>query len=133
MKANRKAFTIVELLALIGMLALLACIAVPCLSRTSPVSKTSQCMNNLRQLTLGFRAWSVENNDVLLSCADPPFTSEGVLRSNWMSGYLDFSGSNRSAWDTNQDLPRSPLGTSLGTIQDSFAVQRMNPALWYQE
>src|SRR6266478_3111662 len=67
MKADRKhaaeAFTVVELLILVACLAILAAIILPSLARPSHCTGRINCTNNLKQIGLAFRTWSLDNND----------------------------------------------------------------------
>jgi len=67
MKADRKhaaeAFTVVELLIVVACLAILAAIILPSLARPSHCTGRINCTNNLKQIGLAFRTWSLDNND----------------------------------------------------------------------
>jgi type II secretory pathway pseudopilin PulG len=60
---RRQAFSLVELLVLMGVLAILGLLALPALARTRPNSKIVQCCNNLRQWGQASQMYSGENGD----------------------------------------------------------------------
>jgi prepilin-type processing-associated H-X9-DG protein len=57
------AFTLVELLVVIGIVTLGALMLVPAIARTSPGVKAWQCVNNLKQWGLAIRLYASDNND----------------------------------------------------------------------
>ena len=96
------AFTLLELLVVIGTLALLSTIFTTGLARTKPYSKSTQCLNSLHQLTLAWRQYSEDNRDVLLTC-------ESLAgRVKWVAGNLDFSSASGN-WDPAIFINTSPL------------------------
>ena len=54
-RSGSGAFTLVELLVVIAMIALGALLLVPALARTRPGAKAIQCRNHLKQLTAAWR------------------------------------------------------------------------------
>jgi len=58
---KRRAFTLVELLVVIGIIALLTAILIPALRRTRLQAKAVLCSSNINQLTLGLIRYEIEN------------------------------------------------------------------------
>lgn len=55
--------TKIELVIVIAIIALLAAVLFPMLARATPRAKRTQCLNNLKQIGLGFRIWSNDCGD----------------------------------------------------------------------
>jgi type II secretory pathway pseudopilin PulG len=58
-------FTVVELLAVMVMIAILAIVLLPALAGTKSDPRAFQCLNNQRQLILGWQMYAADNNDLL--------------------------------------------------------------------
>lgn len=65
----RAGFTLIELLVVIAIVAILAGLLLPALARAQAKAKCIGCLNNLRQLGLGWQMYSEENADRLVSNA----------------------------------------------------------------
>jgi len=59
------AFSLVELLVVVAIIAVLASLLLPALSRAQDKARSAQCVNNLRQWGLAFRQYTDDNTDFL--------------------------------------------------------------------
>ena len=60
--ARRRAFTLVELLVVIGIIAILISVLLPTLSRARESAKRTQCLSNLRQISVFLNMYANANN-----------------------------------------------------------------------
>jgi prepilin-type processing-associated H-X9-DG protein len=74
-------FTLVELLAIVAMVAFLAVLLIPAMAATRPNAQAFQCQNNEKQLTLAWQMYAGDNQD-LLPPNDFPYTTAYLLAAN---------------------------------------------------
>src|SRR5690349_5760510 len=60
---RRRAFTLVELLVVIGIIAILVAILLPSLNKARAMALRTACLNNLRQVALMMRMYANDNKD----------------------------------------------------------------------
>jgi prepilin-type processing-associated H-X9-DG protein/prepilin-type N-terminal cleavage/methylation domain-containing protein len=90
---NKKAFTVVELLVVIGIMSLLMSILVPAMMRARAQAKTAMCASNLHQLFLGFTMYLDDNNGYVFPLAYYGFNSEGQVGTYWYFGFETIASS----------------------------------------
>lgn len=70
-KPGHRAFTLIEMLVVIAIIALLAALIVPVVSNALQKAKRTACVSNLRQIGLGIVQYRVENKDRLPTRSGP--------------------------------------------------------------
>lgn len=93
---SKRGFTLIELLVVIAIIAILAAMLLPALNRAKSKAEAIACINNLKQLQLGWQLYAGDFNDVMLPNAPIGITPDKT----WAPG----SAENWGAYDANTNV-----------------------------
>jgi prepilin-type N-terminal cleavage/methylation domain-containing protein len=102
LRQSKQAFTLVELLVVIGLIALLIAILLPALNKARKAAQRAQCQSNVRQIYFGLNAYCDANHDWYPTCAYPTVVPSYVqYPDDWVW------------WEQDRNLDDSPFAKSL--------------------
>ncbi len=114
------AFTLVELLVVIGIISVLVSILLPALGSARESAQTVKCMSNLRQIGIGLRIYASNNKDVLPPLYTFDFLGGGMARGGYWATVLNES----------KTMPTSATSESNNTFMCPSSLNIKVDAFW---
>jgi prepilin-type N-terminal cleavage/methylation domain-containing protein len=108
----RRGFSLLELLAVIAVLGIVAALLLPSLSRAQARAKRTSCLSNLKQVNLGLRMYAEDNGDTLPNTNAVMSAYKGLVKT-----YVGL------------EAPSSPNDRLFTCPADRFSVDALNNAV----
>jgi hypothetical protein len=100
------------------MIAILAAMLLPALTKTKAKAQGIMCMSNMRQLSLAWIQYAHEANDRIPYASTASVVGGGAdPRTDpyvWVTGLIDIDRNNPSNWELTRDIMKSPLWPYCG-------------------
>jgi prepilin-type N-terminal cleavage/methylation domain-containing protein/prepilin-type processing-associated H-X9-DG protein len=134
-QCKRTAFTLIELLAVIAIIGILAALLLPAIQRGTGKARTAKCGSNLRQIGVGIMMY-VQSNDGFMPPLDENAAVANASSYNWISSwiapYIQSKGSN-TIWLCPSDQRKfdisgrdSSYGINFNCLTDSTVMTPSN-------
>jgi prepilin-type N-terminal cleavage/methylation domain-containing protein/prepilin-type processing-associated H-X9-DG protein len=111
---RQQAFTIIELMVVIAIIAILAGLLLPALSRSKGKASQSVCINNFKQLTLAWKMYADENDGRLVTTY---YFKDGQVNTNaWVRGSMNDNTAIYPRVDAGVKDSGNPNGIMRGSL-----------------
>ena len=125
-RSDVTAFTLVELLVVIGVIAVLVAILLPALSKARKQAQTTSCMSNLRQVGLAMRMYTSENKGWLPLIRGGP-AWDGAY---WYVPLCKYLGKDLSKYNTPDTWRAMAVDDIQGVFRACPSYESIHPEVW---
>jgi prepilin-type N-terminal cleavage/methylation domain-containing protein len=130
MKKRNSAFTLVELLVVIGIIALLISILLPALNRARQQAKVVACASNMRQIVMATLSYAADHKGFLPPRYDAAYAPFSILpggNQEYMYTYITYSPSSGPATSLPSNIGSLMVGGYLGNPVNTTWLNQTNP------
>lgn len=123
----RAAFTLMELIVLLGGIAFLGLLFSPAIAKTKPNSKASQCLNNLRQFTAAWTMYSQDNAERVpdnYGVADTLASIQSGALSEWANNVMSWSAGTSISDQSNTNADWVANGVLAKYLSDPIRIYK---------
>jgi len=124
-QAGKEAFTLIELLVVIAIIAILAALLLPALAKSKTKAQGISCINNLKQLQLGWLMYALDNREFLPGDDWNAEAAHTPNAGNWITGWLTPQDDEQNNTDnTNTVFLLDPQYSQVGPYVKAAGVYK---------
>jgi prepilin-type N-terminal cleavage/methylation domain-containing protein/prepilin-type processing-associated H-X9-DG protein len=121
-KMKRRAFTLVELLVVLSIMALLATISLAVFSRVREQGRRTTCQSNLKQIGLALQQYTSDNDGTYPALSNAGYSSQGVAKQQKWSDMIQPYLKSMTVFDCATHTERYPAGVAVPNAPTLFGI-----------